>query len=51
MDVVSIVSLIVIAVVACERLMKHVKRSKCLGAEFEFDSNASAPDLPGLIRR
>jgi hypothetical protein len=51
MDVIGIISLFVVACIAVERLMKHVKRSKCMGADIEFNTQASAPDLPGLLRR
>lgn len=51
MDVISILSIIIIAGVAIERLMKHVKKSKCMGGEIHFDTSASAPDLTGLIGR
>jgi hypothetical protein len=45
MDPFSIISIILISGLICERILKHFKKSKCCGYSVEFDTNASAPDL------
>jgi len=45
MEVFSIISIILISGLICERILKHFKKSKCCGYSVEFDTNASAPDL------
>lgn len=48
MDPATIISILITSALLLERLMKHVKKSKCLGGEIEFNENASAPDLSRL---
>lgn len=45
MEVFSIISIILINGLICERIIKHFKKSKCCGNIVEFDTNASASDL------
>lgn len=51
MEVSNIIGVILICGLVLERLMKHIKKSKCLGNEMEFNNDASVPDLTGLIRK
>lgn len=46
MDIVSIISLVIICSIALERLMSHIKKSKCLGSEIEFVDDQVSPDFP-----
>jgi hypothetical protein len=45
MEPVTIASIVIASVLACERILKyyidHVKKSKCMGSEIEFKSNSS----------
>lgn len=50
MEITLIISILLVSGLVLERLMKHCKKSKCLGNEIEFDTSASAPDL-NVFRR
>jgi len=41
----SILTIILLCFIGVERLIKHVKKSKCCNSEIDFDTNISAPDL------
>lgn len=44
MDVTIIVSIIMVSGLVIERILKHVKKSKCLGGEIEYN-DSSVPDM------
>ena len=48
MEVFSIISIILISGLICERIIKHFKKSKCCGYSVEFDTNASVPDYENI---
>ena len=50
MEITIIISILLVSGLVIERIMKHCKKSKCLGNEIEFDTDASAPDL-NILRR
>jgi len=45
MDVLIIITIVITSCIALERIMKHIKKSKCCNSEIIFDTNASAPDF------
>jgi uncharacterized protein (DUF983 family) len=47
----SIVSIILIVGLIFERILKHIKKSKCCGNEMEFNTEASVPDLQSILRK
>jgi hypothetical protein len=44
MDVTLIISIIMVSGLVIERILKHVKKSKCLGGEIEYN-DSSVPDM------
>jgi len=50
MEITLIISILLVSGLVLERIMKHMKKSKCCGSEVEFNENASAPDL-NIFRR
>jgi len=50
MEITLIISILLVSGLVIERIIKHCKKSKCLGNEIEFDTDASAPDL-NVLRR
>lgn len=51
MEIVSILTILIVATIACERIFKHITKSKCCGGELLFNNNASAPDFSTLLRK
>lgn len=51
MDVLIIITIVIISCIAIERIMKHIKKSKCCNSEIIFDTNASAPDFINLLKK
>jgi len=49
METENIIALILIVGLVVERIMKHFKKSSCLGSTVEFDTNASAPNLSSYM--
>lgn len=45
MDPASIVSIILMAGLVIERILKHFKKSSCCGSSVEFDTETSVPDF------
>lgn len=49
MEPVSVITIIMLAGLIFERVLKHFKSSKCCGADIQFNENASVPDLNSLL--
>lgn len=45
MDPSSILTIILLSFIGIERIIKHIKKSKCCNSEVEFDTNVSAPNF------
>lgn len=51
MEVASIISILLMAGLVIERILKHFKKSKCCGSEVEFDNTTSVADLTNLLKK
>ena len=53
MEVSIIISIIITASLALERIIKHFKKSKCCNSEVEFtnENNKSTNDITTLLRK
>ena len=48
METSNIVVIILIAGLVLERILKHFKKSTCMGSSVEFNQDASAPSLTDI---
>lgn len=51
MDVLIIITIVITSCIAIERIIKHIKKSKCCNSEIIFDTNTSAPDFTNLLKK
>lgn len=51
MEVLTIISIIIISCIALERILKHIKKSKCCNSEIIFDTTVSTPDFSNLLKK
>jgi len=47
----TIISILLMAGLVIERILKHFKKSKCCGSEMEFNNEASVPDLQSILTK